>query len=136
MPYLLDTCIVSAYFRGEKSVIDKFKSLSPEDIKISTITIMEIEYGLEINPPIKTKIHPIWSAFKDQVETLSFSARDALHSAQIRGVLKKEGKPIGPYDILLAGLSRNRNLIFVTDKTSEFKRVPNLVIENWLPNKP
>lgn len=134
MPYLLDTCIVSAFFRKNPSVIQKLHELSPEDIKISTITVMEIEYGLQLNSTLKPKLQPIWLAFKDQVEILQFSEGDAFHSAHIRSVLKKKGQPIGPYDILLAGMSRNRNQVFVTDNVSEFRRVEDLLIENWLNN--
>ena len=134
MSYLLDTCVVSAFFRKESYLIDKLKDLAPEDVKISTITVMEIEYGLKLNPSILPRIQPLWSSFKDQVEILLFSETDAVCAAQIRSILKKEGKPIGPYDILLAGMSKNRSLVFVTDNTSEFSRVDGLFIENWLKN--
>jgi tRNA(fMet)-specific endonuclease VapC len=60
-----------------------------------------------------------------------FSEADAMCAAQIRSVLKKEGRPIGPYDILLAGIAKNRNFTFVTDNISEFTRVEGLNIENW-----
>ncbi|OJW54048.1 MAG: hypothetical protein BGO67_08265 [Alphaproteobacteria bacterium 41-28] len=134
MPYLLDTCVVSAFFRKENNLIERLQTLTPEDIKISTITVMEIEYGLHLNPALRPRIQPLWLSFKDQVEILHFSENDALDAAQIRSVLKKEGRPIGPYDILLAGMSRSRNLIFVSDNISEFKRVDGLVIENWVKN--
>ena len=134
MAYLLDTCIVSAFFRKEEYLIDRLKTLTPEEIKISTITVMEIEYGLELNAAIRPRIQPLWSSFKEQVEILQFSETDAIYAAQIRSLLKKEGRPIGPYDILLAGMSKNRSLVFVTDNMSEFRRVEGLHIENWLKN--
>ena len=132
MSYLLDTCVVSAFFRKETNIIDKLKALTPEVIKISTITVMEIEYGLHLNPALRPRIQPLWLSFKEQVEVLQFSEMDAIDSAQVRSVLKKEGKPIGPYDTLLAGMSRNRGLVFVTSNISEFARVEGLLIENWL----
>lgn len=132
MPYLLDTCIVSAFFRKEVNLINKLKELTPEDVKISTITVMEIEYGLQLNPSILHRIQPIWLLFKNQLEILQFSEADAICTAQVRSILKKEGRPIGPYDILLAGMSKNRNLIFVTDNISEFSRIDGLLIENWI----
>lgn len=135
MAYLLDTCIVSSFFRKEAPLIEKLKTVLPEEIKISTITVMEIEYGLQLNPPLRSRIQPLWSSFKEQVEVLSFSENDANHAAQVRSVLKKEGRLIGPYDILLAGTSKNHGLIFVTDNTSEFSRVEGLVVENWITNR-
>ena len=102
--------------------------------KISTITVMEIEYGLHLKPAIRSKIQPHWYTFKDQVEIIPFTENDAIHAAQIRSVLKKEGRPIGAYDVLLAGTSKNHGLIFVTDNVSEFKRVEGLIVENWIRN--
>lgn len=131
MPYLLDTCIVSAFFRKEDYLIKKLKKLTPEDIKISTITVMEIEYGLQLNPALQSRLQPLWTSFRDQIEVLLFSEADAVHAAQIRSTLKKEGRPIGPYDILLAGAARNRGLIFVTGNVGEFTRVDGLIVQNW-----
>jgi tRNA(fMet)-specific endonuclease VapC len=131
MAYLLDTCIVSLFFRKEPRVIEALETKTPDQIKISTITVMEIEYGLQLNPSLQQRIRPIWQDFKDQTEVLLFSESDAVCAAQIRSLLKKEGKPIGPYDILLAGIAKNRNLVFVTDNMSEFTRVDGLAIENW-----
>jgi tRNA(fMet)-specific endonuclease VapC len=132
MAYLLDTCIISAFFRKEPQLIERLESITPDDLKISTITVMEIEYGLHLNPSIRSRIQPLWLSFKEQVEVLPFSEGDAVHAAQIRSILKKEGRLIGPYDILLAGTSKNHNLVFVTDNLSEFKRVEGLQVENWI----
>jgi tRNA(fMet)-specific endonuclease VapC len=134
MSYLLNTCIVSAFFRKSASLIEKLEKLTPDDIKISTITLMEIEYGLQLNPPLRSKIQPIWHSLKSQVEIIPFSQDDAIHAAHIRSVLKKEGRLIGPYDILLAGTSKNHKLIFVTDNVAEFKRIEDLRVENWIRN--
>ena len=131
MSYLLDTCVVSAFFRKEEAVVNQLKILSPGDVKISTITVMEIEYGLELNPSLRHRLEPLWTSFKDEIEVLPFSESDAVSAAQVRSVLKKEGKPIGPYDILLAGIAKNRNFIFVTNNISEFARVDELIVENW-----
>jgi predicted nucleic acid-binding protein len=43
MIYLLDTCIVSLFFRKEDRVIEELKTKTPDQLKISTITFMEIE---------------------------------------------------------------------------------------------
>lgn len=132
MTYLLDTCIVSLFFRKESFVVKKFKQLAPEDMKISTITCMEVEYGMQLNPAFQSRFRPFWLSFQDQVEALAFSQTDATHAAQIRSVLKPQGKQIGPYDVLLAGIARNRGLVLVTDNMSEFKRVDGLMVENWV----
>ena len=50
----------------------------------------------------------------------------------IRSKLESLGKPIGSMDMLLAAQARSRNLILVTNKKKEFRRVEDLQIENWV----
>ena len=56
MSYLLDTCVVSDFFKRIPSVVKHFEQLSPNDIFISSLTVMEIEYGLALNPKLAKKI--------------------------------------------------------------------------------
>lgn len=131
MPYLLDTCIVSYFFRKEEGVLKKIESLDPDELKLSSITIMEIEYGLALNPTIQRKIGRIWESFTEQIEILEFTNHDAQQTANLRKHLKVAGTPIGAYDLLLAGTALSRKLTFVTDNMKEFTRVPELKVENW-----
>lgn len=50
MRYLLDTCAISDFIKGEFGTIVRFKQTSPVDIAISAITFMELGYGLALNP--------------------------------------------------------------------------------------
>jgi len=50
----------------------------------------------------------------------------------IRAQLKKDGMPIGNNDLLIAAHARSINAVLVTNNVSEFERVPNLVVENWI----
>jgi tRNA(fMet)-specific endonuclease VapC len=58
MNYLLDTCVVSDFFKKIPSVIENFKRLSPKQIHISAITVMEIEYGLNLHKEREKKNTP------------------------------------------------------------------------------
>jgi hypothetical protein len=42
------------------------------------------------------------------------------------------GRPIGPIDLLIAAHALSLDLTLVTANLSEFSRVPNLAVENWL----
>lgn len=65
------------------------------------------------------------------VEALDFSDNAALHYAEIRVNLKKRGALIGANDLLIAAHARALGLTLVTNNTTEFERVRDLVIENW-----
>jgi len=132
MKYLLDTCIVSYFVKGEKNVLNHIKSTSPKDIYISSITLMEIEFGLLLNPTRTKKLKPIIESFIENINILPFHDKDAICAANVRVALQKKGNLIGAYDILLAGSALHHGLIFVTANIKEFERVSGLLIENWL----
>lgn len=132
MKYLLDTCIISQFVRGNAGVLQKFKIIPPEKISISAITYMEVEYGLKINPQRTAKIYPIMNSLFTVVKIVPYTQEDANATAEIRAILKARGMPIGPYDVMLAGCAKQRGLILVTDNLEEFQRIEGIVIENWV----
>lgn len=131
MSYLLDTCVISDLFKKLPQVIARFETISPDEIYISSIAIMEIEYGLKLNSEREKKIRPNWESLLKYIHILQFSPKCAISSASIRSGLKNTGTLIGPYDILMAGTSLAHDLILVTSNTGEFERVKGLTIENW-----
>lgn len=135
MKYLLDTCVISDFVKGERATLLKVKEISPSDISISSITIMEIQYGLALNPSRAKLLRPIIHDFIQSINVLEFSQDDARETSMIRALLKQQGKPIGSYDILLAGTALNRKLTMVSANTAEFERVEGLALENWRENK-
>jgi tRNA(fMet)-specific endonuclease VapC len=66
-----------------------------------------------------------------QFEIIEFDKEDARQAAEIRALLVSQGTPVGPYDVLIAGQARSRNLILVTHNTDEFGRVPGLRSDDW-----
>lgn len=66
-----------------------------------------------------------------QFSVLEFDEQDARQAGQIRAHLASKGTPIGPYDVLITGQARARELTLVTHNTSEFQRVPGLKVEDW-----
>lgn len=131
MTYLLDTCVISDFIKGEKGVVSKMLSLQPNWIAVSTISKMEVEYGLSLSESRARQLAPRIKAFFDSVHLIPFSGEDATSAAVVRAQLRKAGTPIGPYDVLLAGTAVNRDLILVTSNVSEFRRVKGLRLENW-----
>ncbi len=49
----------------------------------------------------------------------------------IRFQLEALGTPIGAYDLQIAAIALTNNLTLVTHNAREFKRVNNLLIEDW-----
>lgn len=62
---------------------------------------------------------------------IEFDGEDARQAGEIRAALAATGMPIGPYDVLIAGQARARDLILVTRNVGEFSRVSGLRVEDW-----
>ena len=56
MRYLLDTCVLSDFACGEPSTLRHLREVSPGDLAISTVTEMEIDYGLRLNPRLARRL--------------------------------------------------------------------------------
>jgi tRNA(fMet)-specific endonuclease VapC len=131
MRYLLDTCVISDFIKGEAGTKARLKQTLPADIAISAITVMELRYGLALNPQRAQKIEPTIASFLGSVTILPFSTVEAEQAAQIRAALKSQGQPIGAYDVLIAATALQHNLLMITANQREFERVLSLQTENW-----
>lgn len=131
MQYLLDTWVISDFIKGEVGTKFRLKQSPPVDIAVSAITVMELRYGLALNPQRAQKVEPAIASFLSSVTILPFGTVEAEQAAQIRAALKSQGQPIGAYDVLIAATALQHNLLMITANQREFDRVPGLKTENW-----
>jgi tRNA(fMet)-specific endonuclease VapC len=131
MKYLLDTCTVSDFVKGQPNVLARVKATPPNLIAVSALTRMEVDYGLALNADRAKKLAPVLDAFFSTIVTLPFDEVDAKAAAAIRAALKTAGQPIGAYDVLIAGMGLARGLVVVASNVGEFKRVSGLQVEDW-----
>lgn len=66
------------------------------------------------------------------VPSFPFDDKAAVEYARIRDYLEREGKVIGNMDLQIAAISLVHGLKLITHNVEEFKRVPGLIIEDWL----
>src|SRR5207248_7753832 len=118
--FLLDTTVLSDFARGDAAVRARLVATPPSAIAVTTVTVMEIEYGLALAPGRAKRLRPILSDLFGAVEQLEYSADDARATAALRAELRKRGEPIGPSDLLIAGTALNRGRVLVTSNLSEF----------------
>jgi tRNA(fMet)-specific endonuclease VapC len=65
------------------------------------------------------------------IEVVPFDADDAIEAGELRAELRKAGREIGPYDVLIAAQTRRRGATLVTHNLREFGRVPRLNLVDW-----
>ncbi len=131
LKYMLDTniCIFTIKNKPE-SVREKFNRHSHQ-LCISSVTLMELIYGAEKSTAPERNL-AIIEGFTARLSVLSYDSYAAAHSGQIRAEQARLGKPIGPYDLMIAGHARSCGLIVVTNNTREFERVSGLRLEDWI----
>jgi tRNA(fMet)-specific endonuclease VapC len=130
MKFLLDSnSIISMLNEPTGPVATAARQHQPADMGLSSIVLHELYYGA-----YKSQRQDRNLALVDALpfEVLALDHEDARHAGEVRATLAKEGKPIGPYDALIAGQAISRNLILVTDNVGEFQRVADLKMVNWL----
>ena len=129
--YLLDTNICIYAIKGMyPKIAEKLLSIHPDEIKVSAVTVMELEYGAS-KSKWGERSRAVMQAFLASFEIIPFSERDAECCGLIRAKLALSGTPIGAYDIMIAAQGFTNNLTVITHNVSEFSRVPGLSVEDW-----
>lgn len=129
--YFLDTD-VSSYLmkRSHPALVKRVKAFAPRELKISTITAFELEFGAWRSGR-REKVRRVLDAFFLNVEVVPFDFEAARQAGAIRAELTTGGNLIGGYDLLIAGHARSRDATLVTNNVREFARVSGLSVENW-----
>ena len=132
MKYLLDTNICIYIIKKKPlQVIDRLRSLALEDVAISSVTLAELEYGIQKSSRPEQNQEAL-NEFLSPLEILSFDDRAACHYGEIRAYLERSGQPIGAMDLMIAAHARSLSYLLVTNNEKEFVRVPELNVENWV----
>ncbi|HEY3380772.1 MAG TPA: type II toxin-antitoxin system VapC family toxin [Vicinamibacterales bacterium] len=136
MTYLLDTCVVSDFVRGDQPVLSRIQATAPSAIAVSAITVLEVEYGLALRPALARRLRAVVTAFFDAVTVLPLEREDALQAAALRADLKRKGLPVGAYDLLIGATALRRGLTLVTSNTAEFRHIGDLALVDWRGRPP
>ncbi len=104
---------------------------SGDQVAVSAVVLFELWYGVAKSRRRQYNADTIADFLAGPIQLLSFDAEDAREAGDIRAALERSGKPIGPYDVLIAAQARRRGATLVTANRREFARVPGLKTENW-----
>lgn len=130
MKYLLDTNMCIYAQKKNPNVLAKMRENFHEGIAVSSITLAELEYGVQASDcPERNTIALL--KFLAVVDVLPFGSAAASEYGKIRADLRRKGTPTGNMDMLIAAHAKAEGLIAVTHNTREFERVENLRLEDW-----
>ncbi len=128
---LIDTDILSYYFKGDTTVVANFKKYLKECefIEISLITYFEIVSGLLYKNAHKQL--EIFNEFVSENIVIALTEESCRISSEIYSKLRIKGELIDDIDLLIAGIAIENEMTLVTNNVNHFGRIQNLKIENW-----
>lgn len=131
---LVDTDILSFYFKGDPVVVKRFSEYLKEydQINISILTYYEILGGLSFKNADK-QIRD-FEIFVSNNNIIHLSEESVKISASVYADLRQRGITIGNTDILIAGIAIENDLSLVTNNEKHFDSIKGLRLENWKTN--
>ncbi|MDD2920744.1 MAG: type II toxin-antitoxin system VapC family toxin [Anaerolineales bacterium] len=132
MKYMLDTNICIGLIRQKPpSLIKKIVNHAFGDIGLSTITVAELMYGAQKSNQPEQNMR-VLEQFLLPFEVADFDQSAANAYGILRAYLEKSGKIIGSMDMLIGAHALSLEVVLATNNIREFKRIPNLMIEDWM----
>lgn len=134
MTYLLDTNACIALINGKPpEVRRRFEAAAAAGATIATSSIVtcELWYGVAKSTRAEANAERVMAFLGGPIDVLDFTIEDAQEAGSVRAALEVVGRPIGPYDLLIAGQARRRSARLVTANGAEFGRVADLGWEDW-----
>lgn len=128
---IVDTDILSFYFKGDEKVIERFNEYLKEfdQINISIITCYEIIAGLKFKKA-ERQIRD-FEDFTRENNIINLSEESTKISGDIYAALRQRGVTIGSSDILIAGIAIENGLTLITNNEKHYEPIQGLTIENW-----
>ena len=138
MTYLLDTNACIALINGTpKDVRRRFQRAIAKEatILVSSVVAFELWYGAAKSLRKEANVQRLDAFLAGPLEWTLFDEEDAREAGMVRAELEIGGKPIGAYDVLIAGQARRRDATLVTSNVREFDRVAGLTCEDWAASR-
>lgn len=124
--YLLDSDSLINFLNGDKKTIEAVSKIHKKGIATSVICLAEVLEGLyTLSNKRKTDQ---FEKFISAVEVFPIDETTAREFARVRKALRKKGKLIDNFDLLIAATCLAHNLTLVTGNLSHFERIKGLRI--------
>lgn len=132
--YLLDTNILSYLFQGNTQVTNKLDTISGQKLATCSLVIAELFYGAKnaLTKERQTELTDFYEGFIYDLKVYDFDAKSAIVFADLKHFKTKTGTIVGDFDLMIASICLQNNLILVTNNTKDFQQIPKLQLENWV----
>jgi len=131
LKYLIDTNIVIDVIKRRQPEVREVFNQQHGRMEISAITLAELGHGAE-KSQFPSRNLAVVEDFCSRLTVQPYPPEAAYHYGSIRAEWERQGRPIGVNDLHIAAHARSSDLTVVTNNLSEFERVPELLLINWL----
>lgn len=111
-------------------VLQRFSSLQPGDVGMSVTTCGELYTGAMKSQSSELALEKLQMLI-ELISVFPMSEQSGKRYGEIRGFLEKAGTPIGNNDLWIAAHALELETTLVSNTLREFKRIPDLKLENW-----
>ncbi|SKC17677.1 tRNA(fMet)-specific endonuclease VapC [Dyadobacter psychrophilus] len=134
--FLLDTNICIHALKSDFGIKQKIGEVGIESCFLSEVNIAELLFGVE-NSAVHRR-HLNWQQFESFQRIFTgriLQIGNVLHEyARQKTNLRRMGRPIDDFDILIGCTAIVHNLILVTRNTRHFVNMPGIQLQNWIDN--
>ncbi len=134
MNCLLDTNACIALINGKpQSVRARLQKglTAGASVWVPSVAVFELWYGVAKSSRPELNRQRLETFFAGPLAVLPFEEQDARVAGALRAALEASGKPIGAYDLLIAGQALRHRLTLITANVSEFSRIQDLTWQDW-----
>lgn len=110
-------------------MVRRLQSVEPGDLSMSVVTYGELAYGAtkSPNPGDREQLRRLITL----VPVLPLPVRAGEIYGELRAMLGKAGRLVGPNDLWIAAHAITSGLTLVTNNEREFRRIEALKLDNW-----
>jgi toxin FitB len=135
---ILDTNVLSALMRAQPDqVVLQWLDRQPDSsVWTTSITIMELRYGLQIMPPGRRRermTEELASILTEEIEEryAIFDVAAAEHAGDLMAARRIRGRPVDFRDTMIAGIALSNRATLATRNTAHFADLSVKVVNPW-----
>jgi len=128
--YLLDTNICIFLLKGKYNLNVKLKQVGLQNCYITEITLAELKFGAECSHRVSENVEMVDGFAKELTIVPIFNSLSIYAKEKAR--LRKSGKILDDFDLLIGATAIANNFILVTENEKHLDRMSKINIENWI----
>ena len=127
--FLIDTDWVIDHFNRVGVVTQRLQELQKQGLALSIVSVAELWEGVHFSHSPE-RSQTMLEEFLSGVVVLGIDEEICKRFGQLRGSLRRQGKIVGDFDLLIASSAIRHNLTLLTNNRKHFENIEGLRLES------